>query len=262
MITEYQDRQKLTAIVTCFNEEKIIESCLKSLTWADEILVVDSFSTDGTLEIAKKYADRTLQHEYLNPAAQKNWIIPKAKYDWILILDSDEKVSVELSSEIRELLRQNPPLDGYWIFRNNYLMGKRIKYSGWGRDSVLRLFRKDLGRYNNKRVHEEIILNNTGTLEGRLEHDSISSIADWILKINRYSSLKAKDKFDNREKYPLLHLVFRPPLRFVKDFIFRLGILDGWRGFLIASMSSFAELVMAAKLIYKIYQKSDRQLTG
>ena len=262
MITEYQNRQKLTAIVTCFNEEKIIESCLKSLTWADEILVVDSFSTDGTLEIAKKYADRTLQHEYLNPAAQKNWTIPKAKYDWILILDSDEKVSVELSNEIRELLRQNPPLDGYWIFRNNYLMGKRIKYSGWGRDSVLRLFRKDLGRYNNKRVHEEIILNKTGTLEGRLEHDSISSIADWILKINRYSSLKAKDKFDNQEKYPLLHLVFRPPLRFVKDFIFRLGILDGWRGFLIASMSSFAELVMAAKLIYKIYQKSDRQLTG
>ena len=258
MNIENKNRKKLTVVITCFNEEKIIEACLKSVTWADEILVVDSFSTDGTLEIAKKYANRILQHEYVSPAAQKNWIIPKAKYDWILIIDSDEKVSVELSNEIRELLRQNPQMDGYWIFRNNYLMGKRIKYSGWGNDSVLRLFRKDFGRYSNKRVHEEINLNNTGELRGRLEHDSVSSIADWVMKINRYSSWKAEDKFDNQEKYPLLHLVFRPPLRFIKDFIFRLGILDGWRGFLIASMSSFAELVMAAKLLSKLYQKSDR----
>jgi glycosyltransferase involved in cell wall biosynthesis len=258
MNVEHKNRKKLTVIVTCFNEEKFIEACLKSVTWADEILVVDSFSTDGTLEIAKNYTDRIFQNEYVNSAAQKNWIIPKAKYDWILIVDSDEKVSVELRNEIRELLRQKPPMDGYWIFRNNYLMGKRIKYSGWGSDSVLRLFRKDLGRYNNKRVHAEINLNNTGELNGRLEHDSVSSITDWVMKINRYSSWKAEDKRDNQLKYPLLHLVFRPPLRFIKDFIFRLGILDGWRGFLIASMSSFAELVMAAKLVYKIYQKSDR----
>ena len=250
-----ESRQKLSVIIPSFNEEARIEACLKSVAWADEILLVDSFSTDRTLEIAKKYAHRILQHEYINSAAQKNWAIPQAGHEWILLVDCDEKVSQALGNEIRALLRQPPPRDGYWIFRNNYLMGKRVKYSGWGRDSVLRLFRKERGCYDEKRVHAEIKLDNTGVLKERLEHDSIASISAWLDKINRYSSWKAEDKYEKRAVAPVLQLLLRPPFRFVKDFIFRLGFLDGWRGFLIAAMSSFAELTMAAKLIWKILPK-------
>ncbi|MCP4622367.1 MAG: glycosyltransferase family 2 protein [bacterium] len=253
-----ENRQKLTVIIPSYNEENNIERCLKSVSWADEILLVDSFSTDRTLEIAQQYTNRILQHKYHNSAAQKNWTIPQADHDWVLLVDCDETVSIPLGAEIRRLLRQDPPEDGYWIFRNNYLMGKRVRYSGWGRDSVLRLFRKDQGRYDEKRVHAEIKLKKTGTLKARLEHNSIASIAAWVNKINRYSSWKAEDKHENQVRAPVFHLLFRPPLRFIKDFIFRLGFLDGWRGFLIASMSAFAELIMAAKLTWRTYQRRGR----
>lgn len=254
MSNRAENRQKLTVIIPCYNEEHNIEKCLKSVAWADEILVVDSFSTDRTLEIAQKYTNRILQHEYRNSAAQKNWAIPKATHGWVLLVDCDETVSKPLCDEIRQLLRHDPPEDGYWIFRNNYLLGKRVKHSGWGRDSVLRLFRKDLARYDEKRVHAEVNLKRTGTLKERLEHNSITSISAWVNKINRYSSWKAEDKHDRQVPAPILHILFRPPIRFIKDFILRLGFADGWRGFLIAAMSAFAELIMAAKLTWRRHQ--------
>ena len=241
---------KLTVIVPSFNEEKYIEKCLESVLWADEILVVDSFSSDKTVEIAKKYTDRILQHEYINSAEQKNWTIPQAKYDWVLILDCDERVTTQLQNEIRELLKKGPVKDGYSIKRNNYLMGKNIKYSGWGRDYVVRLFRKDVGRYQKKRVHSEIYLENVGELRGCLDHYTVSSVNAWLSKINIYSSWKAEDKFEKGARLsPVVQLFLRPIYRFFKDFVLRLGILDGWRGFLIASMASFSEIVMIAKLI-------------
>ncbi len=255
MNNDDKGQDKLTVIVPSFNEENNIERCLKNVAWADEILVVDSFSNDRTLDIARRYADRILQHEYIDSAAQKNWIIPQAKYGWILIVDCDEVVTGKLRDEIRELIREDPDRDGYWIYRNNYVLGKRIKYSGWGDDRVLRLFRKNLGRYDQKRVHAEIHLKNTGVLKNRLEHYSISSMTSWVAKINRYSTWKAEDKFEKAIRMPVLHLLFRPPLRFIKEFILRFGILDGWRGFLIAAMSSYAELIMAAKLIQKMHEK-------
>jgi glycosyltransferase involved in cell wall biosynthesis len=253
MSNRTDNRQKLTVIIPSYNEEQNIERCLKSVSWADEILLVDSFSTDRTLKIAKKYTPRILQHEYQNSAAQKNWAIPQAGHEWVLLVDCDETVSKPLGDEIRTLLGQDPAKDGYWIFRNNYLLGKRVKYSGWGRDSVLRLFRRDLGRYDEKRVHAEIRMKKTGSLKARLDHHSISSITAWVNKINRYSSWKAEDKYGKQVRAPVLHLLLRPPIRFIKDFIFRLGFVDGWRGFLIAAMSSYAELIMAAKLTWKTY---------
>lgn len=248
-------RIMLSVIIPCFNEERNIEACLKSVSWADEILVVDSFSTDRTIEIAQKYTDRILRHEYINSAAQKNWAIPQALHDWVLIVDCDERVTPGLRDDIAALLKQEPPRDGYWIKRKNYLFGEEIKYSGWGTDSVLRLFRRDLGRYQEKRVHAEVDLQNTGVLQGFLEHHSVSSLSDWINKINRYSSWKAQDKYEKGAMAPVLHMMLRPPMRFFKDYILRLGILDGWRGFLIASMSAFAELVMAAKIAQISFEK-------
>ena len=250
-----QNSQKLSVIIPCHNAEKSIAKCLQSVRWADELLVVDSYSTDRTLEIAGNFTDRIIQHEYENSAQQKNRAIPRAEYDWVLIVDSDEQVSSALADEIQQLLQRGPDREGYWIYRRNYLMGKRIRHSGWGRDKVLRLFRKDRGRYSNKRVHAEVELENTGTLAGRIDHHSISNMTEWVSKIDRYSSWKAEDKFQKKTRMPVLHLLFRPPFRFLKDFILRLGFLDGWRGLLIAIMSAYAELIMSAKLIRLTYAK-------
>jgi len=255
-------RQKLTVIIPCFNEEKNIEACLKSVIWADEILVVDSFSTDATLDIARRYTDRILQHEYLYSAAQKNWAIPQAGHDWVLIVDADERVTPGLRDEIMNLLGSAPSMDGYWIRRKNFLFGREVRHSGWGTDSVLRLFRKDRGRYRDKRVHAEVAIDPAGTLISSFEHHSVSSITDWVGKINRYSSWKARDKHEGGMAVPVLHLFVRPPARFFKDFVLRLGILDGWRGFLIAGLSAFAEFVMAAKVVQLRFEKEGSSRQG
>lgn len=250
-------RRKLSVIIPCFNEEENIEACLESVTWADEVLVVDSYSTDATLDRARRYTDRILQHEYLYSAAQKNWAIPQAAHDWVLIVDADERVTPALRNEILSLLSNEPSHDGYWIKRKNFLFGKEIRHSGWGTDSVLRLFRKERGRYQDKRVHAEISIEPAGSLRNHLEHHSVSSITDWVGKINRYSSWKAQDKHEKGMAMPVVHLVMRPPARFFKDFVLRLGMLDGWRGFLIASLSAFAEFVMAAKIVQLRYEKDN-----
>jgi glycosyltransferase involved in cell wall biosynthesis len=248
-------RNKITVIVPCYNEEATIESCLKSVSWADEILVVDSFSSDRTLDIAKRYTSFILQHEYINSAAQKNWAIPKATHDWILIIDADERVTPELRNEIVAILSKDMHKDAYWIYRNNYILDKKVNNTGWGKDSVLRLIKKSKARYEEKSVHAEVQLKNTDVLKGRLEHRTVLSITQWVNKINRYSSWKAEDKFQKRLNFPIIHLLFRPFWRFVKDFIFRKGILDGWRGFLIASLSAFSELIMIAKVIFLQHNK-------
>ena len=247
--TPAHDRRKMTVIIPSYNEEFHIAACLQSVDWADEILVVDSFSTDATLEISRRFTDRILQHEYANSAAQKNWAIPQANHEWVLIVDCDERVTPSLRDEILELLQEEPQKEGYWIYRDNYLFGKRIKHSGWGGDRVLRLFRRDIARYDQKRVHAEVKIQDAGVLHNRLTHYSVSDMRHWVNKINRYSSWKAEDKCERGVNFPLLHLIFRPPIRFLKDFVFRLGFVDGWRGFLIASMSAFAELIVSAKLI-------------
>lgn len=255
-------RERLTVIIPCFNEERNIEDCLRSVTWADEILVVDSFSTDGTLEIARKYTDRILQHEYLYSAAQKNWAIPQAAHDWVLIVDSDERVTPGLKDEILSLLGRKQLLDGYWIRRKNFLFGREVRHAGWGTDSVLRLFRRDRARYRDKRVHAEIEIEPAGLLDHSLEHHSVSSIADWINKINRYSSWKAQDKHEKGMAAPVVHLIIRPPARFLKDFVLRFGVLDGWRGFLIAGLSAFAEFVMAAKVVQLRHERDRASRLG
>lgn len=251
---------KLSVVVLCYNQEARIEACLKSVSWADEVLVVDSYSTDRTMEIAQKYAIRVLTHEYVNYATQNNWAIPQAQHEWILIVDSDEIVSEQLQREIIELMKTDPKKDGYWIGRRNYLFGKEVFHSGWGNDRVLRLFRKGMGKYKDKNVHSRVHIQNTGNLNGFVDHVSITSITDWVNKINKYSTWKAREKYEKHEiKTPLVHVFLRPPARFLKDLILRIGILDGWRGVLIASMSAFAEFLMAAKLLHFHHQETGEE---
>ena len=134
--------EKISAIIPCFNEEHNIRSAIESCQFADEIIVVDSFSTDKTVEIVKSYSNvKLLEHEYIHSAAQKNWTIPQAKYDWIFILDADEQTTQTLVNEIKQTVSNEPKEVAFWIGRDNYFMGQKLNHV-WKGDAVIRLFRK------------------------------------------------------------------------------------------------------------------------
>ena len=151
--------KKLSVIIPVGNEIHNIKDVIESIDFADEILVVDSFSDDGTFEQANKLPVKVIRRKYDYAASQKNWAIPQAKYDWILIIDADERVSTELKSEIIQILKlPENKIAAYWIGRENYFMGKKVNYSGWQNDGVYRLFKKKLCKYENKYVHERLII--------------------------------------------------------------------------------------------------------
>ena len=149
--------EKITAIIPTYNEQHNISAAIDAVAWADEVIVVDSFSTDKTVEIAKQKGARLVQREYENSASQKNWIIPQATHSWIFLLDADERVTDKLKLEINQLLANTDLKDAYWIRRINYFMGKKVRFSGWQGDKVIRLFKRDKCRYQDKHVHSEII---------------------------------------------------------------------------------------------------------
>ena len=148
---------KLSAIIPTGNEEHNIVNAIKSVDFADEIIIVDSFSKDNTIKLATKLADTILQRKYINSASQKNWAIPQAKFEWIFLIDADERVPLDLKEEILEVLSSENNFSGFWIKRQNYFMGKKIRFSGWRGDKVIRLFKRDKCKYEEKNVHAEII---------------------------------------------------------------------------------------------------------
>lgn len=229
---------KLTAIIPTGNEEHNIEEVLQSVAFADEVMVVDSYSTDRTIELAKKHTDFIIQREYENSASQKNWAIPQASNDWILLVDADERVTPELQKEIKQIL-QNPDKDAYWIFRKNYLMGKHLRYSGWQGDKVIRLFRKSKCRYEDKKVHAEVIVDGkTGYLKHKLKHNTYVGFDRYIAKAYRYSTWGAYDRVAKTQKITMFHLLLKPMFTFFKMYILKLGILDGKVGFIISAHSA------------------------
>lgn len=167
---------KITAIIPTGNEEHNIVDAIKSLNFANEIMVVDSFSTDNTIALAKPLVDTILQREYENSASQKNWAIPQAKYEWILLLDADERVTPELKIEVNNIINSHTEYSGFWIKRQNYFMGKKVRFSGWQGDKVIRLFKRDECKYENKHVHAEIISSGKiGILKNKLTHNTFIS---------------------------------------------------------------------------------------
>ncbi len=240
---------KLTVIVPCKNEEENIRTCLESVKWADELMVVDSGSTDRTLEIAHEYTDRILEHEYVNSATQKNWAIPQAAHEWVFIVDSDEKVTPELQSEVRALMAGTPKHDGYRIRRKNWFFGVEMPHCGWERDTVLRLFRRDVGRYEDRHVHADVIVDGAvGHLENNFEHRSYRSFDDYLEKFGRYTTWSALDLRDRGKRPGFLNLVVRPFFRFFKMFVIRQGFRSGLAGFILCGLGAFSVFMKYAKL--------------
>lgn len=246
--------EKITAIIPTFNEEVHIKEAIESVLWCNEIIVVDSYSIDKTAEIAKSYPQVLfLQHHYEHSAAQKNWTIPQANNPWIFLLDADERPTPELVEEIKDILKNGTKHSCFWIFRRNHFMGKRINYSGWQSDKVIRLFKRDECRYQNKHVHAEIETKGSiSILKNKLIHYTYKDVTSYLKKADRYTTWGALDRFHKFQKtgrtIGLAYLFFRPFGRFLRHYFWRLGILDGTHGFVVSALAAYNVFIRAVKI--------------
>jgi glycosyltransferase involved in cell wall biosynthesis len=242
-------RQKLSIIVPCGNEQANIAACLESCRpLADELIVVDSFSTDRSVEIARPIADRILQHEYVNSAAQKNWAIPQAAHPWVMIVDADERVTPELRDEIEAVLA-DPQHDGWYIYRQNHFLGRPIHHCGWNRDRCLRLFARDAGRYQDREVHADVVgCRSVGVLRAKLLHHTCTDLAAYLKKHDRYTTWAAGDRAKTTPRVRWHHLALRPAWRFFRQYVLELGFLDGKAGLTICWLAAHSVFMKYAKL--------------
>lgn len=245
----------ISAILIVQNEERNIPEVLESVAFCDEVILVDGGSTDATVEKARPYVTRLLEHPFEGFAAQKNWAIPHARYDWILLLDADERIPSSLREEIYRLyplLSSRPQVAAYSIGREIFFMGRKVKYSGFQNDRVLRLFHKEKCRYNLKAVHETLeVEGEVATLQNKMLHYTYISIDHHVQKLTKYAELKAED-YDKKEgRITPLHIVLKPTWGFFKHYIIQLGFLDGFVGFTIAYLRSYSIMMRYIKLWLK-----------
>jgi glycosyltransferase involved in cell wall biosynthesis len=239
----------LVAIIPCFNEEDVIADALASVAFCDEVFVVDSFSTDSTMDIVKASGARYVQREYAGPAEQKNWAIDQVEADWILFLDADESVPNELQEEIKGIMESTTSKDAYWIGRQNHFMGRRVRFSGWQGDKVIRLFKKGKCRYKPVRVHEEMeCTGELGMLKAKLIHHTYKDMPHYLEKFDRYTTWSAYDRSERTSKVTLFHLWVKPTFRFFRHYFLKGGILDGRVGFIISYMSAYSVFLRYLKL--------------
>ena len=225
----------LSVAVITYNEEANIGRLLESTRQADEHIVLDCGSTDRTLEIARAFGAKTFTEKWKGYSAQKNSAIEKTAGDWVLSLDADEAVEPELMEEIRHVIGHNPAVNGYYIPRKNYFLGRWICHGGFYPDRKLRLFRRGLGRFGERPVHEVVqVVGPTGMLKHALVHNAYPTLEGYIGHMNRYSSLGAQHALTQGHRgFSVANIVLRPLATFVYNYIFRLGFLDGREGLLL-----------------------------
>lgn len=222
---------KLSVVVITKNEENFITDAINSSLFADEVLILDSGSTDKTCEIAKELGAKVFQQKWLGFGAQKNKAVDLASNDWVFVLDSDERITTELQEEILKIL-ENPSADGFFVARLNNFFGKDIKTCGLYPDYSIRLFNKNKGKFNEVPVHESVQMQTKAKhLKNHMIHLAYDSLDEFIQKQNRYSSL-------NHKKKSLFKAIVNPYWTFFKLFILKKGFLDGWHGFVIAKLYS------------------------
>jgi len=241
---------KLTVITLTRDEERNIADCLASAAWADEIIVIDSGSTDATVAIARRFTQNVFVLPWRGYGAARNAALERARSPWVLWLDADERVTPELGAEIREILaHDHPDIAGYEVARRAYFCGKWIRHGGWYPSRVVRLFRKDAASFSETRVHERLEI--TGRI-ARARHDLLHytdpDLQHYFAKFNVYTSLAAHDMFDGGKRFALPDLVVRPAFQFVKMYLLRGGFLDGVHGYVLAAASAAYVFAKYAKL--------------
>jgi len=233
--------QKLSALIITYNEIGYIEKCIDSVSFADEIIVVDSYSTDGTYEYLVQHPKvKVIQHPFKNFTAQKSFTLNQATNDWVLFLDADEMVTEELQQEIIESLSNNKKHVAYWFSRKFMFQQQQLRFSGWQTDKNYRLFRKSKVSFSTKRiVHETLDVNgSSGILKNKLTHFCYKDYDMYKRKILLYGRLKAKEAFNKNKRFSFSLYLLKPTWKFFHNYVLRLGFLDGKKGLIICGLDA------------------------
>jgi glycosyltransferase involved in cell wall biosynthesis len=244
------DRHRLSILLPTFNSEAIIRDCLESVKWADEILVVDSFSTDRTLDICRAYGARIVQHEYIQSAKQKNWAIPQCAHEWVLQMDTDEVLEEGAREEIQSAIAHaGADVHAFRIPRKNHVLGEWLQIANLYPDYQTRLFRRDLGRFEDKEVHAHVrVPGRVGTLRHHILHYGMTSLSQQLRNIDRYSRYQADELTKRGKRFHWYHLALRPFVIFSYYYLWKRGFTAGYRGLLIAAITASFDFWAHAKL--------------
>jgi glycosyltransferase involved in cell wall biosynthesis len=231
----------ISALAITYNEAATIEKFIRSLSFADEIIIVDSYSTDNTVELAKQLDAKVLVRGFDNFSNQKNFALQQAKHDWVMFFDLDETISKALTQELKNAIENPGNTVAFKVKRNFHFMGKHIKYSGFQNDAVVRVFKKNKAIYSSNLVHETLEVNGkVETLKHKSDHFSYKGFDHYNNKLTQYSKLQAQALYNKNIRPNLYHFLVRPCYRFWHQYLIRLGFLDGKEGFILAYTSAFA----------------------
>ena len=240
----------VSAIVITKNESDAIADALKSLSWAGEIIVVDAESTDDTVAIARQFTDRVYVRAWNGYVDQKNHAATLAKHDWIFSLDADERVTPELSAEILALLHTEPAVRGYRMPRVSFYLGRWMRTTDMYPDYQLRLYDRRHARWDGVHVHESVKVDNglVGYLKHELQHYPYRDLSEHLIRMDRYTTLAARQMFEKGKRATRLELLFHPPIAFVRNYILKGGFRDGKPGLIISLVNSYYVMLKFAKL--------------
>lgn len=243
------EKLSVSLVIITLNEEKNIERCIKSVPWCNDIVVVDSKSTDKTVELAKNLGARVFVEPWLGFGPQKNRATSLAQNDWVIFLDADEALSAELSQEISRLFLAGAlDCDAYEFPRLSYHLGQKIYHGGWYPDRQKRFFNKTRCKWTDVPVHEELVAAKVGRLQGALFHWPFKSLEHQISKNNLYSSLMAKQLSQSGKRFSFLKFLFKPISKFIECYFLKLGILDGYPGLIVALGAAYSVHLKWSKL--------------
>jgi len=244
-------RERVSACIVALNEEDRIRACLESLRWCDEIVLVDSHSSDATRELAAAYGARVIERDWPGHVEQKEFAIRAASHDWVLCVDADEALSPELVEEIKTLRERGFPQHAGWTMpRLSSFLGMPMRHGGWYPDRNLRLFDRRRGHWGGRNPHDHVTVEGSvGNLHGQMLHEPYRNFADHLRTLDSYSSIGARELQRTGRRARMRDLVLRPVIRFAKFYVFKGGWRDGWRGLLLAYLSAYGCFLKYAKLM-------------
>ena len=250
---------KISCAIITKNEEKNLKRTLAAVSWVDEIVIVDSLSDDKTLEVAKQYGAKIISRKFDNFSSQKNYALEQTSNRWVLIIDADEEITAELKGDILQAFATKKGEVAYFFKRKNFFMNREIKRSGWQTDKVIRLIDKHNCSYDGALVHEKIVANGSvKTLENKLNHYTFRSVSDFMNKVKYYELLKAQELYRKGEKTSVLKTIFKANFKFFFNYLIRLGVLDGYRGFVINVINAYGVFIRYSRL-WELHQLDSSQ---
>lgn len=240
----------VSILLPTFNSASTVKRTLESVRWADSILVVDSFSTDTTLEICREYGADIVQHEYINSAKQKNWAAPRGKHDWVFQIDTDEVMSDELIEDVQNAVATAPPeVHAFRMPRKNHVLGRWMRFGGVYPDYQIRLFRRDLGRWDEREVHAHLTVpGEVADLRSPILHYGMPHLSKQLSNIDRYTRYEADELRKHGKKFRLARLLIGPWAVFVNRYFRQQGFRDGFRGFVVCAYHGIYDFLSHTKL--------------